>query len=135
MQRVRDVTTRQIADEALYRSLLSAGLIPAPPTAASVTSATSPYTAKKTDILIEVDDSGGQCEVDMFATPSVGAVTIKKVTTSNNSVLVGGGGNLIEDPSNPGTWAASVAINPTPSGASAVTWIFTGTRWDAVGGL
>jgi len=154
MQRVRDVTTRQIADEALYRSNHGGGAVTTVTatspvassggsspnislayTGASVDAGTSPYTVLPSDLIVEVDDTVGQCEVIMLAAPAVGPVTIKKVTTSNNSVLVDGGGNLIEDPSNPGTWATSVAITPTPSGASAVTWIFTGTRWDVVGGL
>jgi hypothetical protein len=107
----------------------------AAPTVGSVTFATSPYQAKTTDILVEVNDAGGQCEVIMAVTPRIGVVAIKKTTTNQFSVTVSGGAATIEDPNNPGTWTNPVSIQPGPSGANAVQWCWTGTRWDAVGGF
>jgi hypothetical protein len=104
-------------------------------TVGEVDFASSPYTTRTTDVLVEVNDAGGQCQVILNSAPLINPITIKKTTTNQNSIQVSGGPNLVEDPQLPGTWAAVVFIQPAPPGATATTWTWTGSRWDLTGGF
>ena len=107
-------------------------------TVANVTSATTPHTLQSSDTLAVAQDSGAQqLEVIMPVTPVKGQIiTVKHATTSQNAVKVTSNSIPIEDPNTPGTLVTgSVFIQPSSSGANAVSWIYNGTTFYAVGGF
>lgn len=106
-------------------------------TVASLTHASSAYTTAVTDVMVEVDVSGGALAAAItLANRDIGsAITVKdlKALAEVTNIGVTGGSVPIEDPNNPGTIAAGT-VNIKVAGA-AVTWIYDGTSFVLAGGF
>ena len=111
-------------------TLVRALVAPESGTIASVThSSNNPYTVAGSDLLVEVDVSGGVATVNMPASPATGERhSIKNVAgdASVSNITVGGGGHNIEDPNSLQTFASSVAMKVK---GGSVSWIYDGTHW------
>jgi hypothetical protein len=91
-------------------------------------------TLQPSDVLTNVDVSGGPQTRTFDGAPSQFEVHTIKVSAGNSAiapVTVNGNGKNLEDPNSPGVYGPSVQIKSGPG--AAVTWQYDGTRWEIIG--
>jgi len=87
---------------------------------------TANYTASAGEAVL-YDPSGGTFTLSMPGSPATDdQVGIKNAGTSATAVTLSGNGNNVEDPSSPGSVAASVSVS---GGGVSIIYQFDGTQW------